>query len=249
MARVLLPGVLLLAALCGIGETADACQYKTFEELWSCVNQTMDQKRDKLAARVENILPTFRPSGASEYDGIGVTFWLNNISVEHVSSIQLMDPGSFYQGNREFRSYWQPSIKVAMAIKFLLCTIYVSSDNVKSKGCFERYSRPKINVKQHAYFVKPWTNGEAGSGGMLPIYPEADIDLDLIKPPTYDYESPTARVAWASEMTEYVEKEALRKFYNELSRVLNSWFDDDVFQHVSGPQAMETPSLWSSRHG
>ena len=80
MAR-LLPGVLLLAALCWTGESRDVCNSSTIAQAELCVKKVMNEKRNNLTERIDDLKPTFTYQYAFEK--------YTNYKVHHASNIQV----------------------------------------------------------------------------------------------------------------------------------------------------------------
>ena len=228
MAGLLLPGVLLLAALCGIGETADLCRFNTSDQLWSCVSTIMSQKSDKLDALIDAKSPNVNFSRRNVANDHSLQFSFINILIKHASSIQLRDPwyNIVFPSNStplylEFRCYWQPHITVTMDVKFELC-----NPSLAGEGCHNFDAHVNITLPS-AEFRKDWIKGERRSGNME--LKEADINLDVIATSIVNIPE------WLQLEYEigYDVSSLLGRLMSDLRDMLDRWFDNDVFPRFS----------------
>ena len=225
MARVPLPGVLLLAILCGVGETADACQNENTDQMRLCANKTMSHKRDKLDARINASFSNIHlPRRNIRTPGRSIQLSLTNIRVEHASNIYLK--GSEYNVVLTpgvsityivFHCYWQPSITVAMDAKFELC-------DPPSSHCRNFDARPSVTVEA-AEFNKTWWKDGTRQPGKMEFEPgKMEIHLNVIGS---TFSLPEWN-RWKSQMKRSVVS-GMKRLMSNLSLVLDGWFDNDVF--------------------
>ena len=214
MARSLLCGVLLLAALCWAGEAANMCSFSTGNLARSCMEKIMNESRSKLANRINGLQSHHDIPHYNLYE-----LQYNSIHFEHASNIQLRHLRSDFtipEGASlifmAFHCYWQPSITLQMDVTFRLHHLDDFAHTFET--------RPTVNLKSPK-FRKGWS--AAGSGPGKITWEGRDIELNVVNATAF---KPWRR--WKPRMTMAVDS-AVRKAMSDLGVEVDRWFVEDLF--------------------
>ena len=218
MAR-LLPGALLLAALCRTGESTKICNSRTEDLAKSCIRQVMKEKRDKLNQRItDQVESNFTRYGEYlEYEAIYV-----NIKVHGASNIQLkyLISNDIYKQlkppKNAFSIYcsWQPAFSIQMDISYVTCD---------ERGVCNTY-RARATASYTAIdFITIWIKPYEKQGTLT----TEDLKLQL------DIRNERSTPGTVKAALRQVAEKGFDDITTRLSAQLKDWFAEDVVPFLS----------------
>ena len=196
MARLLLSGVLLLAAVCCTGGTSD-----------DVTKQSIEENREKLAARIDKIEYTSHGTPKNEYT-------ITNISTTNASHFQVQSIGA------KLILIWPQPITFVMDAEFTICdlTKVPTYTNRKCNHPMKIKAKPTASIA-FIKFTRPLTAPGKKSGSFEYTINKEDIEINALGNENLGVRISVMKNNVEATVTEYLW---------DLSIVVNKWLDEDV---------------------
>ena len=215
--------LLVLAALCWAGETADVCErIPGFGTTWSrseynkarsCIKRTMDDGKPMLKRRIASLRFDVSFDSIVTDGRYQLTSSFTNVNTKDVSNIQLDDLFIKQRVLTRLDLYFRPLVTITMDAKFQLCPWR------RDGGCRTVSSSPTITGVSVDY-RKPWIGADSSDRKFIFFNNEIKLNVDE-----------KSISGWPLRKTAMIRhvKRAFDSFMSKLGVEFDDWLDKAVF--------------------